>query len=80
MFLTEDEVLMGSTQLNSTQLNVYLPITENINTTVRHQMAGCQRGLSLFQPKTMIKKSDLSFKAEEKKSTEMISDMFSMLS
>jgi len=31
------------------QLKVYLPITENIekNTTVQHQMAGCQRGLSL---------------------------------
>ena len=25
----------------------YLPITENIHTTVQHQMAGCQRGLSL---------------------------------
>jgi len=31
--------------VNSTQLNVHLPITENINTTVQHQMAGCQRGL-----------------------------------
>ena len=34
-------------QLSIIQLNVYLPITENINTTVQHQMAGCQRGLSL---------------------------------
>ena len=32
---------------NSTQLNVYLPIIENIDTTIEHQMAGCQRGLSL---------------------------------
>jgi len=32
---------------NSTQLNVYLPIRENISTTVQHQMAGRQRGLSL---------------------------------
>ena len=29
------------------KLKVYLPITENIHTTVQHQMAGCQRGLSL---------------------------------
>ena len=38
--------LQGSTDY-SAQLNVYLPITENIHTTVQHQMAGCQRGLSL---------------------------------
>jgi len=33
--------------INSTQLNVYLPILENIDTIIEHQMAGCQRGLSL---------------------------------
>ena len=32
---------------DSAQLNVYLPVTENIHTTIEHQMAGCQRGLSL---------------------------------
>ena len=37
-----------SRETQLTQLKVYLPITENIeNTTVQHQMAGCQRGLSL---------------------------------
>ena len=35
------------TPCNSTQLNVYLPILENIDTIIEHQMAGCQRGLSL---------------------------------
>ena len=38
---------LNSCCTHSTQLNVYLPITENIHTTVQHQMAGCQRGLSL---------------------------------
>jgi len=34
-------------RVHKTQLNVYLPIIENIGTTIEHQMAGCQRGLSL---------------------------------
>jgi len=40
------------TQPNSTQLNVYLPIRESIGTTLQHQMAGCQRGLSLSKAAT----------------------------
>ena len=40
------------TQPNSTQLNVYLPIRESIGTTLQHQMAGCQRCLSLSKPAT----------------------------